>query len=136
VIERLPTDVIFLTSVITKEYILDENILFYDKLIEIRDNAILFSNYYFPTFSAKTVKFQYIEKILLEKPTLKKGKYRFWGTGDFTHWFPLDNQRSKRDVIFILFRKNKKIRIGFTVEDSKKVRELLKGKVTLYFKNY
>jgi hypothetical protein len=115
---------------------LEENILYSDKLIEIRDNTILFRNYYFPTFSTKTVKFQEIEKIVLEKPTFKKGKYRFWGTGDFTHWFPLDDQRSKRDVIFILFQKNKKIKIGFTVEDSKKVRELLKGKVTLYFENH
>ena len=110
-----------------------KNILYSDRLIEISDNMILFRNYYFPTFSAKTVKFQEIEKIILKKPTLKKGKYRFWGTGDFIHWFPLDNQRSKRDVIFILFRKSKKIRIGFTVEDSKKVRELLEGKVTLSF---
>ena len=115
---------------------MEENILYSDKLIEIRDNTILFRHYYFPTFSAKTVRYQEIEKIVLEKPTLKKGKYRFWGTGDFIHWFPLDNQRSKRDVIFILLRKRKKIRIGFTVEDSKKVRELLEGKVTLYVENH
>ena len=97
---------------------------------------ILFRNYYFPTFSDKTVQFREIENIVLKKPTLKKGKYRFWGTGDFIHWFPLDNQRSKRDVIFILFRRSKRIRIGFTVEDSKKVRELLEGKVTLSFENH
>lgn len=120
----------------TKEFILEENILYSDKLIEIRDNAILIHNYYFPTLSAKTVKFKEIEKILLEIPTFKKSKYRFWGTGDFIHWFPLDDQRSKRDVIFILFRKNRKIRIGFTVEDSKKVREILNGKVTLSFENH
>ena len=47
------------------------------------------------------------------------------------HWFPLDTQRSKRDIIFILHRKNKKIKIGFTVEDSEKVIGLLKDKVTL-----
>ena len=115
---------------------MEENVLYSDKFIEIKDKTILFRNYYFPTFSAKTVNFQEIEKIVLEKPTLKNGKYRFWGTGDFTHWFPLDNQRNKRDVIFILFRKNQKMRIGFTVENSKKVRELLKGKVTLYFENH
>ena len=97
------------------------NVLYSDKLIEIRDNEILFRNYYFPTFSAKTVKFLEIRKIVLEKPTLKKGKYKFWGTGNFAHWFPLDNRRSKRDVIFIVFQRNKKIRIGFTVEDSKKI---------------
>ena len=114
---------------------MEKNILYSDKLIEIRDNEILFRNYYFPTFYPETVKFLEIQKIVLEKPTLRKGKYRFWGTGDFTHWIPLDDRRSKRDLIFILFRRNKKIRIGFTVQDSKTVKELLRGKVTLYFEN-
>ena len=127
---------IYLTAFITKEFFLEENILYSDKLIEIRDNTILLRHYYFPTFSDKTVKFQEIEKIVLKKPTFKKGKYRFWGTGDFFHWFPMDNQRSKRDVIFILFRKRKKIRIGFTVENSKKVMNLLKEKITLYVENH
>ncbi len=126
---------ILFTSIIKTEFILKENILYSDKLIEIRDNMILFRSYYFPTFSDKTVKFQEIEKIILKKPTLKKGKYRFWGTGDFIHWFPLDDKRSKRDVIFILFRESKKIRIGFTVEDSKKVRGQLEGKVALSLEN-
>ena len=110
---------------------MNEHSMYSDKLIEIRDDAILFRNYYFPTSFSKTVKFSEVEKIEIVKPAVRSGKYRYWGSGDFLHWFPLDIQRSKRDVIYILYRKNKRIRIGFTVEDSEKVTALLKQKVTI-----
>jgi hypothetical protein len=110
---------------------MNENILYSDKLIEIKKESILFRNYYFPTFSPKSVKFDEIETIFIKEPTIINGKYRYWGSGDFNHWFPLDMKRSKRDIIFILYRKNKKIKIGFTVEDSEKVIGLLKEKVKL-----
>ena len=69
----------------------------------------------------KTVKYSDIEKIEIVKPTLKSGKFKYWGTGDFLHLFPMDNQRNKREVIYVLHKKNKRIRISFTVEDSEKV---------------
>ena len=114
---------------------MEDKILYSDKLIEIRDNTILFRNYYFPTLSNKIVEFCDIEKIVLKKPSLKNGKFRYWGSGDFVHWFPLDNQRNIRDVIYILFKKKKKVRIGFTVEDSQNVTELLKEKVIFHYEN-
>ena len=110
---------------------MNENILYSDRLIEIRNDSILFHNYYFPIAAAKAVKFDEIETIFIKQPTMLNGKYRYWGSGDFIHWFPLDTKRSKRDIIFILLRKNKTIKIGFTVEDSEKVIGLLKDKVTL-----
>lgn len=61
-------------------------------------------------------------------PTLFTGKYRYWRTGNFITWFPRDFKRNSRDKIFIVYRKNKKIKIGFTVEDSQKVFELLISK--------
>jgi hypothetical protein len=109
---------------------MNENILYTDKLIEIRNDTISFHNYYFSIATAKSVKFDEIETIFIKQPTLINGKYRYWGSGDFIHWFPLDFHRSTRDTIFILHRKNKKINIGFTVEDSEKVMGLLKDKVT------
>ena len=107
------------------------NISYADRLVEIKNNYILFHNYYFPIPTTKTVMFDEIETIFMVKPTLLNGKYRYWGSGDFMHWFPLDMRRSKRDVIFILHRKNKKVKIGFTVEDSNQVSGLLKDKVKL-----
>ena len=114
-----------------RNFSMNENILYTDGLIEIRNDSILFRNYYFPIPTAKTVKFDEIETIFMAEPTIINGKYRYWGSGDFIRWFPLDSRRSKRDIIFILHRKNKKIKIGFTVEDSEKVIGLLKDKVIL-----
>lgn len=109
-----------------------EYILYSDKLVEINEDEILFRKYYFPSFSDKVVKYSEVEKIEIVNPTIKSGKFRYWGTGDFLHWFPMDNQRKKREVIYILYKKNKRIRIGFTVENSEKVTELLKQKVSLH----
>ncbi len=110
---------------------MNDNVLYSDKLIEISGDSILFRHYYFPFLSKKTVKFFDIEKIVVEEPTLRNGKYRYWGTGNFLHWFPSDFGRSKRDVIYTLFRKNKKIRIGFTVENSEMVTKVFKDKQLL-----
>jgi hypothetical protein len=111
---------------------MEENILYSDKLVEIREDEILLHNYYFPTLSDKTVKYSEIKKIEIVKPTLKSGKFRYWGTGDFLHWFPMDIKRSKRKIIYILYKKNKRIRVGFTVEDSERVTEILKHKVEIH----
>ena len=48
--------------------------------------------------------------------------------GDFRTWFPHDKNRNKRDCIFILHRHEKWWRIGFTVENSEAVRDLLQVK--------
>jgi hypothetical protein len=100
-----------------------DDILYSDKLIEIRNDLIKFYKYYI-TFTGKVVRFDEVEKIIMEKPTVLTGKYRYWGTGDFNHWFPLDLRRSSRKIIFIMHRKYKKIRIGFSVENEDKVIEI------------
>jgi hypothetical protein len=105
------------------------NILYSDKLIEISDHSILIRKYYF-LFGSKRVDIADIENITAYKPTFLSGKYRYWGTGDFRTWYPPDD-RSKRDKIFIMKLKKKWWRIGFTVEDSQTVLNLLKNQCPL-----
>jgi len=104
-------------------------VLYSDQLVEIREDSILFRNFFYP-FGDKRISTNHVESITVLKPTLLSGKYRTYGTGDFRTWFPPDN-RSKRDRIFVLKRKDKWWRIGFTVEDSEKVLALLKRKFTV-----
>ena len=106
-----------------------DSTLYSDKLVEISEDSIVFRNYYYP-FGNKRVKFEDVDRIAVEKPTLLSGKYRYYGTGDFRTWFPPDN-RSKRDKIFIMILKKKWWRVGFTVEDSQTVLNLLKTKCSL-----
>ncbi len=100
-------------------------LLYKDKLVRISDHSITLYNYYFPSSKSLTVLLQDIKKVDTLMPTLLNGKFRFWGTSNFITWFPKDLKRNIRDKIFIIYRNNKKIRIGFTAEDSQKVFNIL-----------
>ena len=111
------------------EYGTVDNILYSDNLIEVSNDSVLIRKYYFP-FGPKRVSLEDIESITAYKPSLLSGQYRYWGTGDFRTWYPPDN-RSKRDRIFIMKLIKKWWRIGFTVENSQTVLNLLKNRCPL-----
>ncbi|MGE5402430.1 MAG: hypothetical protein ACM3S2_18695 [Ignavibacteriales bacterium] len=99
-----------------------------DKLISITSDTIILKNYYFLVFGRKEVKFSDIKNIEAVPTSLFTGRYRIQGTGDMRTWFPLDIRRPGRDNIFIINLKNKWTRIGFTVENSGAVKDILKEK--------
>ncbi|MDJ0834108.1 MAG: hypothetical protein QNJ69_11335 [Gammaproteobacteria bacterium] len=101
--------------------------LYTDSLIRISEDSIVFDQYYFP-FGSKQIDIASIDYIEVLMPSLKAGKWRIHGTGDFRTWFPRDKQRPQRDCIFVMYRKNKRWRIGFTAENSKAVHDIFKGK--------
>ena len=98
-----------------------------DSLIEISEDTIIFKNYYFP-IGSKRIKLSQVEYIEEKQPTLSNGKWRLHGTGDFRTWFPADYGRPRRDKIFLMKVKNKRMRIGFTVKNSYTVSKLLRTK--------
>ncbi len=95
-----------------------------DHLIEIKDNQITFEDYYFP-FGKKTLAFNEIESIEPRPSTLANGKFRYHGSGGIRTWYPADNDRDTRSIIFILNKKNKWTRIGFTATNSNAAYTLL-----------
>jgi hypothetical protein len=105
-----------------------ENNIYEDRLIEISNDSILLKNYYFPLIGSKRVPFRKIEFITAEKPSLLKGKFRIWRTGNFVTWYPLDFARPTRDRIFIINRLGEMIRIGFTAENSDTVLRIFEQK--------
>lgn len=78
---------------------MDKQLSYSDSLVEVSEAGIQFRTYYFPT-GAKFVKFSDILRFEKRPLTLRNGKYRFWGTGDFRAWFPMDLSRSRRSCIF------------------------------------
>lgn len=108
----------------------DEMVLYHDTLIAISESGITFMCYYFPR-GAKYVPFDMIDRIECWPSQLNTGKWRQWGTGDFVTWFPLDSRRYQRDVIFRTYLRGTNWRIGFTTEDSHRVREILSDKVQI-----
>jgi hypothetical protein len=103
---------------------MNEETLYSDSLVAITKKAILFRRYGFFEGN-RLVPFGEIEKIVVKKPSIWNGRFRFHGTGDFKTWFPKDFKRYKRDKIFVAFIRNKWWRIGFTVENSDAVIKLL-----------
>jgi hypothetical protein len=105
-----------------------ENNIYEDRLVQISNDSILIKNYYFPLIGSKRVPFKKIEFVTAEKPSLLKGKFRIWGTGNFVTWYPLDFARPSRDRIFIINLLGKTIRVGFTVNNSETVLRILEQK--------
>lgn len=99
-----------------------------DKLVSITDNEIILEHYYFPTGRRKVVRFDNIERIVVEKPTIWNGKWRLHGTGNFKTWYPMDYSRPTRDRIFLATLKDQWVNVGFTVEDGDRVEKILRDK--------
>ena len=111
--------------------------LYSDNLIDITDEGITFRKYdWMFHYRPRLVPFSDIAQIETRRPSLWTGKWRLFGSGDFQTWFPLDWRRPSRDKIFLALLRNSPRRIffsreksiGFTVEDSTRVEDILKGK--------
>ena len=102
-------------------------VIYSDKLVEITEGSILLRSYHFP-FGSRRVAFSEVDGVLAKDATLSNGKWRIWGTGDFLTWFPCDWKRPTRDRIFFISFAGRRRRIGFTVEDSQKVMNVLNEK--------
>lgn len=100
---------------------------YHDSLVTISSSGIVFSWYDFPLGTSKQVSFSEIEFIRALKPSSACGKWRLWG-GNSRIWFPCDNRRPFRDTIFILKLNGQDQWIGFTVEDSIAVIDILRAK--------
>ena len=101
--------------------------LYQDKLVTITHDEVIFQRYYFPIRKPKVVKLRDIKWISVEKPTLRNGKWRIHGTGNFKIWFPQDFGRPKRDRIFFAGLTNQWVQIGFTAEDGERVEKIFRS---------
>lgn len=106
------------------------DVLYHDSLVAIAPKEIVFYWYDFPLGKSKHVTFSDIEFIRAVAPTTSNGQWRLWG-GSPGFWFPCDNRRAGRDTIFHAKLKGQGKWIGFTVEDSKTVTEILRSKGVL-----
>jgi hypothetical protein len=102
------------------------NTIYKDSLVEVTDEEIVFHSYYFPFGGDKRVPLSRIATVQVRQPSFFGGKWRIWGSGDFTTWFPCDGNRPGRDRIFIASLRDSSRKIGFTVEDSERVTSILK----------
>lgn len=102
--------------------------IYSDSLVILTEDALILKHYYYPARAPKRVAFADIQRIVVKKPTIWNGKWRLHGTGTFTTWFAEDQQRPTRDKLFFAKIRKKWMKIAFTVEDSNRVEEILRGK--------
>ncbi len=107
---------------------MENNLIYSDRLADILKDGIRIKKYYFPSLKAKFVKFSDILQIEKKQPTLMNGKWRYWGSGDFITWFPLDWCRPKRNSIFVLRLATQQTRIGLTVENTEAFIDAIESK--------
>ena len=106
--------------------LLSDDTLYEDQQVTLSGDTLVLHHYYFPGWS-KNISVREIERIEIRKPTLRSGKWRIWGTGDVRTWFPADLHRPERSAIFVMYRKKRWRRIGFTVEDPQRLRITLQN---------
>ncbi|HYW04405.1 MAG TPA: hypothetical protein VFA86_10740 [Gammaproteobacteria bacterium] len=99
--------------------------LYSDRLIEITDEEIVFRGYYLPVAGSRFVPLDRIGSVRVLRPSLFRGSWRIWGSGDFRTWFTWDPGRPGRERIFVASVRGGYWKIGFTVEDSARATEVL-----------
>jgi hypothetical protein len=113
--------------------------LYSDSLVQITDESITFRKFDWKLrYRSKRVDFSEMARVEARLPSFRAGKWKLFGSGvDLHNWFPLDWHRPSRDKIFVAFLRgqgeriafNYRLRsISFTVEDSKRVEQILREK--------
>jgi hypothetical protein len=101
--------------------------LYEDKLVRLTGESIILKRYYLPFgFAARKVPLADISQWYEFDPVRSGGGMRIWGTGDFRTWFPFDLGRPRRKNIYLLTLKERRRRIGFTVQDEDAFRAALR----------
>ncbi len=107
---------------------MENNPIYSDKLVDVCDGGLRIKKYYFPSGQAKFVKYSEVFAIERKPSTLKHGKWRCWGTGDFKTWFSLDWGRPQRESLFFIRFATQRMSIGFSVENTKAFTEAMESK--------
>jgi hypothetical protein len=101
-----------------------DKVEYHDDLVEIGATQVRVKNYYL-NGTDKLVSVPDIEWVRAKRASIFNGKLRFSGTGNFHAWFANDLSRPTRDTIFVMKLRRKWWQVGFTVENSARVRETL-----------
>ncbi|MBV2154854.1 hypothetical protein [Kitasatospora sp. SUK 42] len=73
-----------------------------DGLVVCTERELVIRRYYFPFGFAKRIPYGRIRGLRRVPLTLFSGRWRIWGSGDFTHYFNLDPGRPHKDVAFVV----------------------------------
>jgi hypothetical protein len=99
--------------------------LYDDGLVKLDEHALTLRRYYFPVAIRKRIPYADIRGVEQRSMGKSTGKLRFWGSGDFRHWTPLDVNRAGKDVAIVLDL-GKRVQPVFSPDDPERVAALLR----------
>ncbi|MBO1419666.1 hypothetical protein [Streptomyces sp. FH025] len=73
-----------------------------DGLVACTERELVIRHYYFPIATAKRIPYGQIRGLRRVPLTPVRGRWRIWGSGDFTHYYNLDPGRPHKDVAFVV----------------------------------
>ncbi|MBV6699919.1 hypothetical protein [Kitasatospora aureofaciens] len=73
-----------------------------DGLVACTGGELVIRRYYFPLASAKRIPYRDVRGLRWMPLTLGTGSWRFWGSGDFVHYFNLDPGRRNKRVALVV----------------------------------
>jgi hypothetical protein len=98
--------------------------LYKDPLVTITDDGIVVHHYGL-LGDSKHVRWANVEHVKALQPTLWNGRWRLHGTASFTTWFASDWARPTRETIFHMKLRSQAVKVGFTVHDAGRVKQVL-----------
>jgi hypothetical protein len=105
--------------------------LYEDDLVAIDDSSLTLKRYYFPFFTAKTVRLDKIQKVDYWPASIWHGRFRIMGFRDWETWFAWDASRPTREGVFVVTLNNAWLRLGFSVQNCEQVKQILHDKKLL-----
>src|SRR5687767_13402761 len=101
-----------------------------DQLVTISDDGIVVHHYWL-LGGSKHVRWDDVQWVRALRPTLWNGRWRLHGTATCTTWFARDFARPARETIFHMKLRSRPVKVGFTVHDAARVKQILAGRNVL-----
>ena len=98
--------------------------LYGDRWITCTQQELLIRGYYFPWGPPKRIAYRDIRGVTLVQLSALTGKYRIWGTSDFSYWAHLDPGRPSKQA-GLMIDLGRAIRPFITPDDPEQVKRII-----------
>jgi hypothetical protein len=102
----------------------DDETVYDDGRVRVDSDGITLRRYYFPTGTAKHIRYSDIRSVDLRPMSWLTGKGRLWGTSSPRYWLPLEAGRANKHTLMVLDLGGK-VSPAFTPDEPERARDLI-----------
>lgn len=81
---------------------MNDHVLYDDGLLKLDEEGLTIRRYYFPFATSKRIPYARVRGVQDRPMGSLTGRWRWWGSGDFRHWAPLDPHRARKTRALVL----------------------------------